>query len=108
MKKGSKWEKAYSIVYLIMPALFLLMYLPIWGETYFRIGGSTVGTALFSLQVLCLLLAAVNLILVLKGRVTPLFYAAAVLSSLDVVLLLVFGFIFILALSGVPLIPPQD
>ena len=108
MKKGSKWEKAYSIVYLIVPALFLLMYIPVWGETYFRIGVDAIGIALFSIQVLCLLLAAVNLILVLKGRVTPLFYAAAVLSSLDVVLLLVFGFIFILALSGVPPIPPQD
>ncbi len=96
--------KIISVISMLFPLLYALMYLPIWNGKNLVIYYSLVP---FLIQVIAFALAGINSYnIIFKRRLLPQF--AFIVSTIISVLLLGFvGYFFVLNLMGLPTIPPQ-
>jgi len=108
MKELAK-RKFFLLISIIAPALFLLTFLPIWNGKEIILSGVIV-TALFVFQCVCVILAAVRLILDItsknvSGTASVIFTGFAVCS---IILTCFYCSIFMLELLNIPWFPAQD
>ena len=104
----SRW--IFLILSLIVPCVYLSMYLPIWnGEELLLANSGKLGLILFVFQCMCLIFAIVCLCSdkVRNGDCWPLTFALGFVLVVSLALTLFFGSFFVLELSGVPWFPAQ-
>ena len=107
MKPSSKRKLLFPILSLLPPLLWFLMYAPIWGGRELKVYDST--EYLLIIQAVCLCLAALHLLLVLRNRDRRWMGLLFGLSfALSLMLLCFFGLAFCLDLAGVEFLPAQS
>ena len=107
--KTTKGQWAFLIVSLLVPLLFLMMFVPIWNGTVFSLN-SVFARILFGFQCFCLVLAVLRLLFARLRNpercLTSLVFGFFFVCSLA--LTCFYGSLFLLELFGIPWFPPQD
>lgn len=102
-------SRKFLIASLIAPVLYLLMYVPVWGDkTLTKI--DLLGAILIAIQCVSLVFAAIRLYfnLVQKrecGALSPIFN---IVAKCSIALTCFYGFAFAMYLFDIPIIPPQN
>ena len=107
IKKESKGKYAFSIMAIIVPLLYFLMYLPVWGEKGL-VNGNMLTTLLLAFEVIAFLIAVINLLLIRKRKRKTAFSVVFILTSLLSFSIFCFvAYFFTLELSGIEWFPAQ-
>ena len=108
--KTSTGRWIFSILFLIIPLIYLSMYFPIWnGKELLLAHSGTPGIVLFIFQCICLLFAILHLCFAkLRNSDSCLLtLVAAFFFIASLVLTCFFGYFFLLEYLGIPWFPAQ-
>jgi len=99
----------FSILSLIVPLVYLSMYLPVWNGKELILANSGPGIVFFSFQCICLMFAVVCLCFekIRNSDGCLLIFISAFLFAASLLLTLFTGFFFVLELLSVPWFPAQ-
>lgn len=107
MEKQIKYSrKIISVISMLFPLLYALMYLPIWNGKNLKIYNNFT-LVLFIIQVIAFALAGINSYNIIFKRRLLHQFTFIVSMIISVLLLGFFGFFFVENLMGIPPIPPQ-
>ena len=108
--KTTRGQWAFLIVSLLVPLLFLMMFVPIWNGKELSLNTGVFARILFAFQCFCLVLAILRLLFAQLRNpdhcLLSLVFGFFFVSSL--VLTGFYGTIFLLELFHIPWFPPQD
>ena len=107
--KVTKGRWAFLILSVIIPLLYLSMFLPVWnGKELLLTNSGALGTALFIFQCICLAFAFLRLCWnKIRNKDGWLNVAAACFFIISLVITLFVGYFFVLELFNVPWFPAQ-
>lgn len=97
----------YSCIRILIPLLYLVMYLPIWNGKHLILDLNLVIMSLFLFQCSALFHAILMMIYTVKRKEpsTDTFIISIIMTAISTVFLLFAGYVFCLNLLGLPIMP---
>ena len=97
----------YSCIRILIPLMYLIMYLPIWNGKHLILDLNPIITSLFLFQCTALFHAIVMMIFAVKNEKpsTETFIISIIMTTISAVFLLFVGYFFCLNLLGLPFMP---